>query len=590
MSAMGNNSWEYRVVWKFPTNVTIDRYGDFVFMYGDADGDGVLDRLPPNAQDTNSIYLRPPPFGYTGWIIRVDDSNYTYSLEPYGSLSVAIAYYILLAIIPLLTGLLMIYCFWKIFYKIVWNRRGRIEYDTIYRKNVQKLSRDIAAGKRPNLPDRDIGLPTILIASLEYEIPDWSIKVRIGGLGVITSLMGNYLQNNIIWLVPMVGDVKYPECEACEPIIVTIYGKDFSIGVYTHTVKNVKYILLDAGIFKTRTRKDPYTAKMDDLESAVFYSAWNQCIAEVICREDVDIYHINDFHGALAPLYLLPNIVPCALSLHNAEFQGLWPVRTDVELARVCSVFHLPISICRKYIQYGNTFNLLHAASMYLSLHQKGYGAGGVSDKYGERCHLRYPTLWCLHKMVSIQNPNPADIETHENNLSTVTAGEVNELKKMNDKLQAQKWANLDEDVNQTLFVFVGRWSRQKGIDLIADLAPKILETYENSQIICVGPVIDLYGQMSAIKLSKIASDYPGRVFCKPEFSQIPNFVFRGCDFVLLPSRDEPFGLVAVEFGRNGVLGIGSFVGGLGTMPGWWFPIESSEIDHLCMFLFKILL
>jgi hypothetical protein len=40
-------------------------------------------------------------------------------------------------------------------------------------------------------------------------------------------------------------------------------------------------------------------ARTDDLESAVFYSAWNQAIAKVMGRFSVDIYHVNDFHGAL---------------------------------------------------------------------------------------------------------------------------------------------------------------------------------------------------------------------------------------------------------------------------------------------------
>ena len=30
-----------------------------------------------------------------------------------------------------------------------------------------------------------------------------------------------------------------------------------------------------------------------------------------------------------------------------------------------------------------------------------------------------------------------------------------------------------------------------------------------------------------------------------------------GAEFAMIPSRDEPFGLVAVEFGRKGALGIG---------------------------------
>ena len=62
---------------------------------------------------------------------------------------------------------------------------------------------------------------------------------------------------------------------------------------------------------------------------------------------------------------------------------------------------------------------------------------------------------------------------------------------------------------------------------------------------------------------------YPDRVYSKPEFTALPPFLFSGADFALIPSRDEPFGLVAVEFGRKGALGVGSRLGGLGLMPGW---------------------
>ena len=62
---------------------------------------------------------------------------------------------------------------------------------------------------------------------------------------------------------------------------------------------------------------------------------------------------------------------------------------------------------------------------------------------------------------------------------------------------------------------------------------------------------------------------FPDRVFSKPEFTALPPYLFSGADFALIPSRDEPFGLVAVEFGRKGALGVGSRLGGLGLMPGW---------------------
>src|SRR5258707_9490466 len=88
-------------------------------------------------------------------------------------------------------------------------------------------------------------------------------------------------------------------------------------------------------------------------------------------------------------------------------------------------------------------------------------------------------------------------------------------------------------------------------------------------QVICVGPVIDLYGRFAAEKLARLMEMYPEKVFCKPEFTALPPYLFSGADFALIPSRDEPFGLVAVEFGRKGALGVGSRLGGLGLMPGW---------------------
>ena len=49
---------------------------------------------------------------------------------------------------------------------------------------------------------------------------------------------------------------------------------------------------------------------------------------------------------------------------------------------------------------------------------------------------------------------------------------------------QAQEWAGLEQNPNAELFVFVGRWSLQKGVDLIADIFPWVLETYPQSQLI----------------------------------------------------------------------------------------------------------
>jgi len=71
--------------------------------------------------------------------------------------------------------------------------------------------------------------------------------------------------------------------------------------------------------------------------------------------------------------------------------------------------------VVQKYIRFGEVFSalstrfllgssvlltvtlvvdLLHAGANYLRIHQKGFGAVGVSTKYGKRAFARYPIFW----------------------------------------------------------------------------------------------------------------------------------------------------------------------------------------------------
>ena len=43
---------------------------------------------------------------------------------------------------------------------------------------------------------------------------------------------------------------------------------------YHHVRPNITYVLLDADIFRQQTAKEPYPRRMDDMESAIYYSAW----------------------------------------------------------------------------------------------------------------------------------------------------------------------------------------------------------------------------------------------------------------------------------------------------------------------------
>ena len=190
---------------------------------------------------------------------------------------------------------------------------------------------------------------------------------------------------------------------------------------------------------------------MDDLESAIFYSAWNSCIAQAMERFHIDLYHVNDYHGTLAMLHILPRTIPICLSLHNAEFQGMWPLRNQKEMIEICRVFNLPEEVVRKYVQFGEVFNPLHAAASYLRIHQGGFGAVGVSKKYGVRALKRYPIFWGLSEIGALPNPDPSDTaewdrEAYAKEAQNVTIDEGFEAERGNLRRQTQEWAGLEVD------------------------------------------------------------------------------------------------------------------------------------------------
>jgi alpha-1,3-glucan synthase len=624
------NLWTFDLVDEWPSKFDINVWGmnpdqrpDISMTFGDIDRDGVLDLLPPNTLAHNIVNVTRPPTGSLGWRIEVNDGNLRWTVVGVGSSAVQAVLGVIMALFPILSGCLAIWAYVAAFYQVKFNqvgasiKRGLIPFWPTDDKFVPTAAhlpkehqdlREAVMGLFKRHHDDDettlrgdssdielataveaaIGAPNrrkVLIATMEYNITDWNIGVKIGGLGVMAGLMGKNLgHQDLIWVVPCVGGIDYPVDQPIPSFWVRILSTDYEVKVQTHQVANITYVLLDSPVFRAQTKKDPYPARMDDLDSAVYYSAWNQCIAHAVDRWNPDLYHINDYHGTIAPLYLLPRTIPCAFSLHNAEFQGLWPIKTPEERAEICGVYNLPSKIVEKYVQFGEVFNLLHAGASYLRIHQKGYGAVGVSNKYGKRAWARYPIFWGLSDIGGLPNPDPSDTASWDKVMpdpDAIVIREDLEAERGDLRKQCQEWAGLNIDPEAELFVFVGRWSMQKGVDLIADVFFTVLEENPKVQLLCVGPVIDLYGKFAALKLDKMMKKYPGRVYSKPEFTALPPCIFTGAEFALIPSRDEPFGLVAVEFGRKGALGVGARVGGLGQMPGWWYTIESTTTKHL---------
>ena len=115
-------------------------------------------------------------------------------------------------------------------------------------------------------------------------------------------------------------------------------------------------------------------------------------------------------------------------------------------------------------------------------------------------------------------------------------------------------------DPNARLFVSLGRLVRQKGVDILADVAEWLLSTYPEAQLLVIGPPADGFGYYAQRRLEALADleRFQGRLVAKCQFIEAKPSLKWGADFCLMPSRDEPFGYVDIEFAWRGAVIVGA--------------------------------
>lgn len=326
MSQLDNGTWKFDFMTEWPSQFQVNVWGtdangqpDLSYAMGDVDNDTVLDRIAPTSLDmlVTNITERPPS-PHLAWRILFNDGDLRYYLVPVGSRWAQLTMWILMALIPIITGILAAYLYKRAFAVVKFNQIGLSEKKAILpvsfrnalthpmREAKSKLSSRAASPTRDNLRRSIVGAGigvdhrssavieplrrTVLIGTMEYDISDWNIKIKIGGLGVMAQLMGKNLDHqDLVWVVPCVGGIEYPIDTPGLPIDVIILGRTYQVQVQYHKLNNITYVLLDAPVFRAQTQKEPYPARMDDLDSAIYYSAWNQCLAEAMRRFHIDL-------------------------------------------------------------------------------------------------------------------------------------------------------------------------------------------------------------------------------------------------------------------------------------------------------------
>ncbi len=181
-----------------------------------------------------------------------------------------------------------------------------------------------------------------------------------------------------------------------------------------------------------------------------------------------------------------------------------------------------------------------------------------MTDEYGKGMHNLFREL--RGKLFGVLNGldyrefNPQTDKIIKANYS------LNSLdKRAENKKDLQRQFGLDEDPDVPILSFWGRIDTQKGVTLMQETMHFLLSEFD-AQLVMVGPIDDQFRDY----FLQLEKDFPGRVGTHFLYNPIlPRKVSAGGDIVLLPSKYEPGGIVALEAMRYGCVPVVRATGGL---------------------------
>ncbi len=279
-----------------------------------------------------------------------------------------------------------------------------------------------------------------------------------------------------------------------------------------------------------------------------------------------DVIHTNDWHtGYLIdllrhdPVYAQnPHMKKIAtlLSVHNI-YQGVFNFSQASEMDFDDGKSPLASFFSERFYKQ----NPLKRGIMYADIVNtvsENYVHELMTEEYGGGLHNLFKEL--RGKVYGVLNGlDTADFNPITDKIIKKNYSKTNLANRSVNKTDLQQQFGLEKNPHIPLLGFVGRLDSQKGIDLVKREIEFIVDEL-NAQFIIVGPS----GSEDAEFFSNLEKKYPGKVGTHLMFDSIlPRKVFSGADVILMPSRYEPGGIVAIEALRYGCVPIVRATGGL---------------------------
>lgn len=392
--------------------------------------------------------------------------------------------------------------------------------------------------------------------------------VKTGGLGDVAGSLPAALQKagaNVIVMVPLYGTIsdEYKnKMEHVAEFYVSLGWRNEYCGLERLVHNGVTYLFVDNKRYFDRDY--PYGFFDDGERFAFFSKAITESLQYLPDGFRPDILHCNDWHTALAPVFLrefyqgmpLYENVSTIFSIHNIAFQGQFSAKV---LEDICGLAHIPAAAFQLTCGH-DAVNFMQGALNYsdaITTVSPTYAGEIQTPAYGE--HLdgvlrrRREALQGIVNGIDTDHFNPETDPAIAQNFSVSDRSGKAVCKA---KLQEELGLTVRDD--QPLMTMVTRLTRQKGMDLVTYALDRILSNGVQVAVLGTGD----YEYENALRY--FASKYPGQMAARIQFDPaLSQRMYAGSDMFLMPSLFEPCGLSQMIAMRYGTLPVVRETGGL---------------------------
>ncbi len=373
--------------------------------------------------------------------------------------------------------------------------------------------------------------------------------VKSGGLADVAHALPIALQKSgkvsVTRIIPLYRFAKKPATMVSflhEEIAFA--GARFKVIYYRTFEEEIETIFVESHILSDVDRL--YGLDNDALRFTLF----SRAIVGYARKERFDIIHLNDWHTALAALFVKEFALPSKIvfTIHNLAFQGVFDASWISVLGISPHYFHMDL------LEFYGKINFMKAAIAFsdalttvsptyvkeIQTPEYGCGLDGFLRKYAYK-------LQGIRNGIDTETFNPSADET----LSCRYRGDLAGFK------TCSKAALLRVKTDLPLFIFIGRLTEQKGIDLILKLSKEIARL--PMLLAMIGE-----GEERFVKACEAIDAKAANIsFYRGYDEALAHRMYAAADFLLMPSRFEPCGLNQMIAMRYGAVPVVHKTGGL---------------------------